>query len=168
MTPLEEPTIEPATPADVETIADQWVRLARGQRGHGSHVLADGNRETMRATLAAHRLDGGLLVARLDGDVVGFASFTLERGALELDATRGVLSNLYVDPGHRGRGIGSALLGAVEDALVERGADVLALEVLADNEAARRFYRREGYEPYRVAMQRRLPRENDTHSKEDG
>jgi len=37
---------------------------------------------------------------------------------------------------------------------------VVALETMADNEAARRFYRRHGYEPHRIELER----ESDTHS----
>ncbi|NUB91871.1 GNAT family N-acetyltransferase [Haloterrigena sp. SYSU A121-1] len=165
------PTIERATADDVETVADLWVRLARDQRRHDSYVHADANRETMRDTLAAHQVNDGLLVARDGGTVVGFASFSVERGSLQLDATRGVLSNIYVVPAARGQGVGTALLEAVEDELEAQGADVVVLEVMARNEAARRFYERKGYETYRVAMERDLGddrSENDTHSKEDG
>jgi ribosomal protein S18 acetylase RimI-like enzyme len=165
-----QPTIEPASQEDLETVADLWVRLARGQREHGSHVRPAANRETMREALAAHRVADGLLVARLEGSIVGFASSSIERGSLELDTTRGLLSNVYVEPAFRGRGIGTALLEAAEASLARQGADVMVLEVMADNEAARRFYRRQGYDRFRVTMSRSLDDrgENDTHSKEDG
>ncbi|WP_265111405.1 GNAT family N-acetyltransferase [Halosolutus halophilus] len=166
----DEPLIEPATPDDLETITELWVRLARGQREYGSAVRAAPNREAMRETLAAHLHADGLLVARVDGAIVGFASFSIERGSLELDATRGVLSNLYVEPAHRDRGIGTALLAAAEESLAARGAEELLLEVMADNEAARRFYRSQGYDSFRIGMSRSIAdrSENDTHSKEDG
>lgn len=168
MPPDVQPEIEPATQAELETIADWWVRLAREQREHGSHVLPEPNRETIVDVLGAHRIAGGLLVAKLDDEPVGFASFTMERGSFELDVTRGFLSNLYVTHAYRNRGVGTALLEAVESELASRGAEVLALEAMANNEAARRFYRRNGYEPYRVAMERRLAgeHENDTHTRE--
>ncbi|WP_121742770.1 GNAT family N-acetyltransferase [Natronorubrum halophilum] len=164
--------IEHASQDDIEAVTDLWVRLARDQREYESYVRAADNRETMRATLSAHQVNGGLLVARLDREVIGFTSFTIERGSLELDGTRGLLSNLYVDPAARDRGVGSALLEAAEETLREQGADVMILEVMAENEDARRFYRRQGYDTYRVAMERSLEdegaSENDTHSKEDG
>ncbi|SIR87377.1 GNAT family N-acetyltransferase [Natronorubrum thiooxidans] len=166
-----QPTIEYASQADIDAVADHWVRLARDQRAYGSFVRADDNRETMCEILAAHQVNDSLLVARIDDRPVGFASFTVEHGSLELDATRGHLSNLYVDPAFRDHGIGTALLEAVEDALVDRGVEVLLLEVMADNEDARRFYDRHGYDEFRVTMQRSLEgedsSENDTHSKED-
>ena len=167
MTPTS-PTIEPAGDEDLTTITDLWVRLADEQRAYDSHVLPEENRGTIRETLAAYRVNGGLLVARLEDETVGFASFTVEQGTFELDTTRGMLSNLYVRPDYRGEGIGTALLEATEEALEDRGVDVVALEAMAANEAALRFYRRNGYGTHRVALERTIDRsENDTHSKEE-
>ena len=165
--PPERLQIEPATRADLEAVADCWVALARDQREYGSHVLPEANRESILGLLSAHQFNDGLLVARLDGDLVGFATVAVEHGTFTLDATRGILSNLYVTPPVRGRGIGTALLERAQDTLEEQGVEVVTLEAMADNESARRFYRRHGYEPYRVAMERSLADENDTHSKED-
>ncbi|MFP8956735.1 GNAT family N-acetyltransferase [Natrialbaceae archaeon A-CW3] len=163
-------TIEPALPGDLEAVTELWVRLAANQRQQGSHVRAEPNRETMQALLGAHQVDGGLLVARDRESIVGFASFSVEHGSLELDCTRGLLSNLYVEPSRRGQGIGSQLLDAVESDLVDRGVDVVTLEAMADNESARQFYQQAGYTPFRVGFERRLVEstENDTHSKDEG
>ncbi|WP_276254084.1 GNAT family N-acetyltransferase [Halomontanus rarus] len=185
-TPNTDLRIEFATEADLETLADDWIELAREQERHGSHIVPDANREAIRDVLAGHQFNDGLLVARTTADdVAGFASFSLERGMFTLDSTRGVLSNLYVKPSYRDQGIGTALLEEVEHTLAERGAAVVILEAMADNEAARRFYRRHGYDTYRVGMERSLEgsksdsdsdsssnerpgsAENDTHSKED-
>ncbi|WP_254529413.1 GNAT family N-acetyltransferase [Natrinema gelatinilyticum] len=165
-----QPTIEPASRDDLEALAEMWVRLARDQRAYDSAVLPDANHDAMRDTLAAYRVADGLLVARLGGKIVGFVSVSIERGSLELDATRGLLSNIYVEPAVRDRGIGTALLEAAEDTLAEQGADIVLLEVMAGNDDARRFYRRRGYDEFRVTMSRPLENrdENDTHSKEDG
>ncbi|ELY61868.1 GNAT family N-acetyltransferase [Natronolimnohabitans innermongolicus] len=161
------PTIERAAPSDLETVADRWVALARDQRRHDSAVLADANREAMRQTLAAHQANDGLLVARDAGRIVGFASFHLEHGSLALDTTRGMLSNIYVEPAYRGQGLGGALLEAAEAELEERGAEAVVLEVMADNEAARRFYDRQGYDAYRVSMERDLEGEDGQDDERD-
>ncbi|WP_226481976.1 GNAT family N-acetyltransferase [Natrinema amylolyticum] len=165
-----QPTIELASRDDLDALAELWVRLAADQRRHDSAVRPESNREAMRETLGAYLVNDGLLVARLDDAIVGFASVSIERGTLELDTTRGLLSNIYVEPAYRNRGIGTALLEAAEESLVQRGADAMLLEVMADNESARRFYRRKGYDEFRVTMERSLAdrKENDTHSKEDG
>ncbi len=159
--------IERATAADIDQCTDYWVTLACEQRTYGSHVLGEPNRQTIRATLGAHRAGDGLLVARLEGEPVGFVSFLRERGSFKLDVTRGLLSNLYVRPENRNQGIGTALLQAAEAALADDGVEVVSLEAMAANDAARRFYARHGYGESRVTLERRLPAdENDTHSKE--
>ncbi|MEF8906630.1 MAG: GNAT family N-acetyltransferase [Haloarculaceae archaeon] len=147
-----------------ETVTDLWVELAAGQREHGSHILAGTNRARIRERILRHAVNDTLLVAREDG-VVGFVTVERERGTFAQDDTRGVVTNLYVCPEYRGEGVGSALLSAAEDRLRELGVDTVALEVMADNEAARRFYRRAGYEPHRVELEK--PVESDTHSKGD-
>jgi ribosomal protein S18 acetylase RimI-like enzyme len=86
--------------------------------------------------------------------------FDLESGAYEQDDTRGVIHNLYVRPGHRDEGVGAALLDAAEEALTDSGADVVTLEAMADNEAAKRFYRRHGYDTHRVTLEKRTETTN--------
>ena len=155
--------IEPATADDVDDLVEQWVALAETQREHGSHIGASSNRETVRPLLTHHVVAGSVLVARAEesGDVgggergiLGFTNFGIEEGALDADAVRGIVYNLYVVAESRGEGVGSALLDAAEDALIERGADVLAIEALWDNEDARRLYEGRGYEPHRVQFER--------------
>jgi ribosomal protein S18 acetylase RimI-like enzyme len=43
---------------------------------------------------------------------------------------------------------------------------MVSIEVLADNDAAKRLYDRRGYDPHRIELRKRL--ENDRHSKDDG
>ena len=157
-------TVEsPGTDA-IDRLADLWVELAAGQRDHGSHIRAGDNRTRVRENIARHVVSDTALVAREDG-VVGFVTFEREGGSYEQDRVRGVVTNLYVRPERRDEGLGAALLAAAEDRLRESGVDAVALEVMADNEAARRFYRRAGYTPHRVELEK--PVESDTHSKGD-
>lgn len=95
--------------------------------------------------------------------IVGFVMFGPETGSFDLDVSRGVVENLYVLPAYRGEGRGSALLEAAETRLFERGFDRVCLDVMAGNEAARRFYARHGYAPHRVQLEKGP--KNDTHSK---
>jgi ribosomal protein S18 acetylase RimI-like enzyme len=165
-------TIEPVDAAAIDALVDLWIDLAAGQRAHGSHILPEPNRESVRDTLARHAVVDEVRAARHDGTPVGFVSFALERGAYESDETRGIVHNIYVVPEYRDRGIGSDLLAAAESALADAGASVVALEAMAANDEARRFYRARGYAPHRVELETRVDGgapasgENDTHSKE--
>ncbi|ELZ83043.1 sporulation regulator-like protein [Haloferax elongans ATCC BAA-1513] len=185
--------VTPASLTDLDSLTDMWVDLAAGQQEFGSHLRADANRSVVRESLARHLSIGGVLVARAEAEVgaaetrdeeewvarrsdredhptdstniLGFAMFDIESGSYEQDVTRGTISNLFVVPGHRGDGVGSELLAAAEDELREWGADIVALDVMAENENARKFYRRHGYQPHRVQLEKSM--RNDTHSKED-
>jgi ribosomal protein S18 acetylase RimI-like enzyme len=152
------PTVREPRPGDVESVADLWVDLAADQRRHGSHLAADANRATARDFLAQQVVVDGLRVAEAGEDLVGFVTFVVERGRYEQDLTRGLVHDLYVAPGHRDGGVGSRLLRAAEDALAAAGAETVAVEALAANDAARRLYDRLGYEVHRVEMERPVAR----------
>jgi ribosomal protein S18 acetylase RimI-like enzyme len=165
--------IGPARAPDVDALADAWVALAAEQRAHGSHLEAAANRGRIRESMAHHVVDDSCLVARPedasspdemsdDDAFVGFVTFSVEDGGYELDASRGSVENLYVQPESRGDGVGASLLSAAEDALAARGVDVVSLEVLARNDRAREFYDREGYAEQRVVVEKRVDVETDT------
>jgi ribosomal protein S18 acetylase RimI-like enzyme len=157
--------IELASVGEAATVADLWVDLAAQQRQYGSHLRPEANAAGIRDDLARRAATDGLLVAREDG-IVGFVAFSLDRGGHERDVARGVIENIFVVSDRRDEGIGSELLRAAERSLRESGADVIALEAMSDNEAARRFYRRHGFDPHRVTYEK--PLESDNHSKEGG
>jgi ribosomal protein S18 acetylase RimI-like enzyme len=154
--------VAPAERDDVDRLAELWVDLASEQRGFGSHLRDAENLTAIRESMARHAVTGGLYVARGD-DVVGFVMFDLESTTYAQDRRRGVVRNLYVVPSRRGEGLGSRLLETAETELAAAGADAVALEALADNEAARRFYERHGYEVHRVELEKRV--ETDTRER---
>ncbi|PSP83315.1 GNAT family N-acetyltransferase [Halobacteriales archaeon QS_6_64_34] len=137
-----------------------WVELARGQQQHGSHLLGPENRTVIRETVIQRIVAENLLVARLEDALVGFIMFTVEHGRYEQDVTPGLVENLYVVPTARREGVGSALLTAAEERLVEEGATVVQLESMARNDAARQFYAAHGYTPHRLELEKST--ENDT------
>ncbi|MFB6305102.1 MAG: N-acetyltransferase family protein [Haloferacaceae archaeon] len=89
-----------------------------------------------------------LWVAAADGRLVGYAFLLPASLAMIWDAA--VLNELYVRPGARGTGAADALLSAAVE--TARGQDLpldrLVLDVDADNDRARAFYDRHGFEPW--------------------
>ena len=158
--------IERPSSRDVDELTELWVALAAEQRDHRTHILPERNRSQIRDTLHRHAVTGGAFVARAAGDIVGFVTFEYASDAFETDVERGVVQNLYVRPERRNDGIGRALLERAERELTENGVDVVTVEAMAANEAARRFYRRQGYDPHRITLEKRP--EDENHSKDHG
>jgi [ribosomal protein S18]-alanine N-acetyltransferase len=92
-----------------------------------------------RSELETNRL-AHYVVARVDGDVVGFAGIWLM-----VDEAH--ITTFAVAPGWRRRRIGERLLIAVLDLAVERRANEATLEVRLSNLAARRLYEKYGFRP---------------------
>lgn len=175
MTDSDVARVAPATVDDIGSVTDLWIALAEGQQQHGSTLLAEENRTAVREWVARSVVTGELLVARSrdgvddegdddggDGgaaDTVGFVGFALDHGGYDRDRTRGTVSNLFVVPGRRGEGIGSALLAAAERALCEAGAETVTLEALASNDRALEFYVAHGYDRHRVELTKSLSAE---------
>ena len=67
------------------------------------------------------------------------------------DGHRGSVNYLAVDPQHRRRGYGAALMRCVEETLAARGCPKVNLLVRASNAEVLAFYRKLGYAPDEVA-----------------
>ena len=158
--------IETPTMGGVDALADLWVELAEGQRAFGSHLATATNRARVRESISRRVVTGRIRVARAEDRIVGFVMFTVESEGLDRTVSRGIVENLYVVPDRREEGIGTELLEAAERALEKTDATVVALDVLAENEAARAFYRSRGYDPHRVTVEKSI--ESDTHSRDQG
>jgi GNAT superfamily N-acetyltransferase len=87
------------------------------------------------------------------GFVIGFYDephFMWETGRV------GHVDSFYVLPETRGQGVGRRLMEAAYAAMRDAGASMVALEMVADNEVARRFYEKEGFTTTFVQMHRSL------------
>ena len=82
---------------------------------------------------------GVFLVARLDGTPVGCGAVR------KLDETTGELKRMFVDPAMRGRGVGRALLDALERDAAALGVRRLVLETGERQVEALALYRRSGF-----------------------
>lgn len=92
-------------------------------------------------------------MAELDGQVVGVAGLRLLPCALDPEPYA-ELTELYVAERVRRRGVGRALVEAVEAAAREGGASRLVLLTAWRNGQAHQFYHALGYQLYTVTMVR--------------
>jgi GNAT superfamily N-acetyltransferase len=135
--------IRPATIDDVPTIARLIRALAEYEQLAHAVALDD-------ALLGEHlfgpRPFAEVLLAEEDGVVVGFALF-FHTYSTFLGRPTLYLEDLFVEPAHRGKGHGKALLGALARLAVERDCGRLEWSVLDWNEPAIAFYRALGAVP---------------------
>ena len=102
---------------------------------------------------------GRILVAEVDGAVVGFAAVLgrVEPEAPdEEQAPHAYVSDLVVLSGHRGQGLGRRLLEQAEALARSAGTKSLQIGVLSRNESAARLYRDFGFGDFRIHLTKRL------------
>ncbi len=138
--------------SDLEALVTLWEALAEAQLAHESRVLTDQNEVPIRKRLGQRIAEEGVEVATDDGRPIGFVTYRLQQGPLAVAETIGLIEYLFVTPEYRRRGIGSTLLARAESALEARGATVIDIEVLAENDAAQSFYEAHGYGVHRLRL----------------
>lgn len=120
------------------------------------------NLEKLRKTLFASPPAAEVLIARIDGEPVGFALFFSSYSTFL--AQRGIyLEDLFVDPSARGKGVGFALLASLARLSVERDCGRLEWAVLTWNQLAIDFYERLGARPMTDWRTYRLEGDSLTH-----
>jgi GNAT superfamily N-acetyltransferase len=130
--------IRPAEPDDVRLLHQFIVALAREEDFPGPVTARDAD---VAEALFGPRATAEAVVAVVDGERAGFALFYPTYSTIV--GRPGIhLEDLYVQPDHRGGGVGRALLAHLADLALSRGGARLEWAVLRTNEAALRFYDR--------------------------
>lgn len=93
------------------------------------------------STLIAHEAYGRIWLIAHAGEVAGYLALTLGY-SLEHLGRDAFIDELYLEPGHRGQGIGARALQHVEEECHRLGVRALHLEVERSNHAAQALYRR--------------------------
>ena len=103
------------------------------------------------------RRDAIILVAELDGEVVGYVYAGIEPVSwLELRDQVGYIHDLAVADHARGRGVGAGLVDAAVAWLGERGMPRVLLWTAPQNETARRLFAKAGFRPTMIEMTKEL------------
>ena len=149
----------PATGDDVPRLAELVAEaVAEQAEGRGGRIWAA--RETRalpaEASLAALVADPNALVlaGTIDGTIVGYAVTVTEQ--LRTGDRLGVVTDVYVEPGARGVGVGEALLDQVVawcEAAGCIGIDALALP---GNRSTKNFFESFGFTARAIVVHRRL------------
>lgn len=125
-----------ATPADLPVLEELW-RCFLAEVPEPAHLDVDEAEEL--AEIREIVASGLAWVAQLDGGLAGMAL------ARRLSARLARLTDLYVRPEARRRGLAAALVRAAGAQLAAAGADTIELEVQSGNGVARTVYGRFGF-----------------------
>jgi len=146
MTAVQVRPVDLADAADAAAIVHLLNAYAADPRGGGNPLpeavrarLVDGLRRT-----PASRTWLAFLGGEAVGICVGFIGYSTFQALPLLN-----IHDLAVLPGHRGQGIGRALLAAAQALAVAEGCCKLTLEVQDDNTPARQLYQRFGFRDVR-------------------
>lgn len=129
-------TLRPATPADLPAIVGLILELAAYEK---LEHLVVATPESIEPHLFGPRPAAEAVVGEVDGRVVAFALFFTNFSTF-LGRPGLYLEDLYVQPAHRGTGLGKALLSHLGSLAVQRGCGRFEWSVLDWNETAIRFY----------------------------
>ncbi|MFG2915420.1 GNAT family N-acetyltransferase [Kitasatospora sp. NPDC048298] len=136
-------TADVTTPEALDLLREYYYDVAN--RYYRLHFDREGTPEELESGLAGSPSDdlaapsGLFLIGRHDGVAHSCA------GLRRLDATTSELTRVFVRPGLRGTGGGTALLTAVDRAARSLGADRIVLDTRLDLVEARALYLRNGY-----------------------
>ena len=143
--PHAQPVVRPAVPADAEPVAAifaHYVTTSVATFEEDAPEAADWRRRL--EDLAGQNLPFLVAEAGRDGPVCGFAYASPWRPKPAYRHT--VEDTVYLSPGHTGRGIGSALLGALLDRCEAAGArQVIAVIADTGSDASAALHRRFGF-----------------------
>ncbi len=159
------PEIRPVTLDDLEVLIDIYLDTA----AHHAAIDPEGFQVPARADVAVrlrrriegHGASAEYVAAILDGRMVGSASVDfvdpLHPGSMMRSIPTAEFGVSVVD-GYRGRGIGRALIGHLEDWGRDHGIERMILNVSEANPDAIRLYHALGYEDWDRSMRKALGR----------
>jgi len=153
-------TIRPATPDDLSAIGRLGTLLVKTHYDFDPKRFMAPTRHTESgyASFLGSQLgreDVVVLVAAEGGTVIGYTYAGVEgRDWMSLRGPAGVVYDIVVDPTHRGRGVGRALLEATVAALRSRGSPQVVLSTADRNAAAQRLFESAGFRRTMIEMTR--------------
>lgn len=161
---MAEVTVRPAGPGDRAALRAALVDMQDYERAlHDTRLPGSETAGPYLDWLESHAAArGGVVLVALsaEGDLAGFSACWVQQDDLISETTDsnrfGYVSDVYTAPAWRGHGVAGRLLAAIEAHLRGTGVVRMRIGVLANNDSAVRAYRKHGFEPYEMVLEKRL------------
>jgi ribosomal protein S18 acetylase RimI-like enzyme len=146
-------TVRPAVEHDLAAIAEirvrSWQVAYRGivPQGYLDAMRPEAEVDRRRAMLTAANDPRQDAIGTVSGWLAGWVAYGPYRDDDPPTRRSGEVYAIYVHPEHWGRGVGRAMMRYAVRQLAMDGFAPVLLWVLEDNDRARRFYEREGFQP---------------------
>src|SRR4051794_38268277 len=133
---------------DLDASWDVVISLWSGQTDYHAPLLGFQPLPDWQKRLR-ERFSGGddelVLIARMDGEPVGFLDAMIRRNPSMWEDTHCYIDNVFVREGLRGGGVGRELLKRAEAWSLSRGVTLLELVAVANNDLALAVWRQSGF-----------------------
>ena len=157
-------TVRPAGPGDRAALLAALVDMQDYERAlHDTRLPGSETARPYLDWLEVHAAErGGVILVAMsaEGDLDGFSAGWVQQDDViseTADSNRfGYVSDVYTAPGWRGRCVAGRLLAAIEEHLRRAGVVRMRIGVLASNDSAIRAYRKHGFDPYEMVLEKRL------------
>jgi ribosomal protein S18 acetylase RimI-like enzyme len=143
-----EPEIREARKEDIEQAAELVVRMKKlnGEFDPLFGVVADAPQRAVRYVSESMGSEGTiLLVAAKGSKVLGVLRAEVRERHFYEPSPEGAVTDLYLLPEARRKGLGELMLKEAWSRLRRLGAEMMTAEFPAQNEIAARFYRKRGF-----------------------
>ena len=108
----------------------------------------------------------GMFIWELKGKIVGWSWLRIYENEFFKEGAYGEINEIYIVPEWRGKGIGKILMKHAEDWFRNKGIKTVRVEALATNEKALAFYRKHGFKPNYITLQKEISNiQKDDNSK---
>ena len=156
---VEHVEVRRAEEQDVDRIAEFIARLKQvNEELDPMYVTREDLAETARRYVEESLRNPNviMLVAVHDGKVVGVVRATVVDRLFYEPRTEALITDIYVHPSYRRRGVASLLIDRLAEEAKRRGIKLLAAEYPPGNRIAERFFSKLGFKPLMVRVYRKV------------
>lgn len=103
----------------------------------------------------------GMFIWEIEGEVVGWSWLKVYENEFFKEGVYGEINEVYVVPKFQRKGIGKTMTIHAHNWFKEKGVNTIRVETAASNKTAVIFYKKFGFKPYYIALQKELSKAKD-------